>query len=143
MRSIFLFTVFFVGNSAVFSSEFKEVPTVGTQVSPKSLMPSERMERLKSILARNPDMTMLTVQPELLDWWNRDFQFVFSQLVSRIPAERKQYSRSPSEVALRRIQLIDTMVQKNPDQMSLSFLNFAWKLVVNALSGKELCIKKR
>lgn len=139
LHSIFLFTVFFVGSVAGFSSEFQQAPTAATQVSPKSLAPSERMGLLKLILARNPDMTMLTVLPELMGWWNRDIQFVRFQVEQRISTEKRQYSISPSEVTLHRIQLIDTMVRENTDHMSLAFLNFAWRLVVNALSSDEIC----
>ncbi len=147
IRSIFLFTAFLVVGSSGFSAEFQQAPATQkppatAQVLPKSLAPAERMERLKSILARNPNMDMRTVLPELMDWWNRDLQFVRYQIEQRVPAEKMQYYTSPSEVTLHRIQLIDTMVQANADHMSLAFLNFAWRLVVNALSGERICLKK-
>lgn len=140
---LFLFTISCACNSAEFPSKSKEAGVVSSsQIAPKSLTTTERMGRLKLILVRNPDITMLTVLPELLDWWNHDLQFVQSQLESRIADEKMRYNSFPSQITLQRIQLIDTMVQSNADHMSLAFLNFAWRLVVNALSEKEVCIKK-
>ncbi|MDP4725322.1 MAG: hypothetical protein NWS47_03420 [Alphaproteobacteria bacterium] len=144
MPLLFLFTISSVCNSSESPVESKEerAHVSAPQILPKSLTTTERMERLKLILVRNPDITMLTVLPELFNWWNRDLQFVRSQLESRISGEKMRYYSSPSQIALQRIQLIDTMVQSNADHMSLAFLNFAWRLVVNALSEKEVCIKK-
>jgi hypothetical protein len=121
-------------NSAALTGE-EEACISRPPVSPKSLSPAERMERLKSTLADHRDMDMGTVVSELLDWWESDFQFVQYQVEQRVLKD----SDPTNEVMLQRINLINGMVQKNTSHMSLAFLNLAWRLVANTLSGDPIC----
>lgn len=113
------------------------------RIEPTVLSSDKRFELVKDVIGRNPNVTMRTQLPELVEtFWKPDFVYARRQIEKQDGAHfYKNGSPIPARPLqsqiLQALDAINTMVLENQGSMSFGYLNFACGVVAEVLSSEQ------